>query len=95
MSGPYSPGPWRWEPGEDGNDRLVDADGFVLFEGTCWPRDTGLRHDLLMQAAPQLLEVLEKLLDTMGCDCCSSPGFRDAEGAAIALVRRIREGVAK
>ena len=55
-----SPGPWRWESGDDGRDRLVTADGFVVLDGYVFPHETG-RYDLVIAAAPEMLVLLRVL----------------------------------
>lgn len=87
----HSPGPWRWESGEDGDDRLVDRDGYSLVEGMLFPRDGDERDDLLIAAAPELLAALELLVgpDTRLLDRCRFT--RDqAILDARTLIRRIK-----
>lgn len=81
-----TPGPWVWVT-EDGEMHLEASDGTVVLD-VAMLRDTGPRpHDEeLIRAAPELLAMLERLVEYVSDDDTVPPVYFEAN----ALCKRVR-----
>lgn len=83
----HTPGPWKWE-----SDSLVGEDQIVLYIGEGYDGLWGGTHPnvedaRLIAAAPDLLAMLECLLERYGDDWAE--GHQDLTRAAIAHARGV------